>query len=144
MAQLIFKDSGLLIHEGQPPIIYQNWPSYNEETHTIVFVEQEFPNRRRENQIWFYFPTLDLFFQNDRSEHAAIKAFRTLLDAERFYEIIDCLDECGAIHECLHCMEIAKFRRKLERLRSASKITIQEKTIMDDLVVHLDGSPPIG
>lgn len=145
LAQLIFKDSGLLLHEGQPPIIYQQWHSYNEEIHDIVFCEQEFPNRRRENQIWFYFPTLNKFFPSERSEHAAVKAFKSQIEDEsRFDEIIDDLEASGQFQEALDSLNMKKVRRKLERLMQEGKITIQERVKLDDLVIHLTGEPPIG
>ena len=144
MAQLIFKDSGLLIHEGQPPIIYQNWPSYNAEIHDIVFSEQEFPNRRRENQIWFYFPTINEFFSSHRSEHAIVKAWKSQLDETRLEEIMDELEDTGQFQECLNSLNITKIRRKFERLRQSGQITTQERVILDDLVIHFTDDPPIG
>jgi hypothetical protein len=143
MSQLIFKDSGLLIHEGQPPIIYQQWKSYNSEIHEIVSINQEFPNRRRENQIWFYFPTLQKFFLNERAEHAIVKAFKEILGS-RFNEIMDDLEETGPVQDCLHELNIKKLRGKLDRLRQKGLITIQERTVLDDTVVHIGDNQQIG
>ena len=152
MAELIFKDTGLLIDEGDTAENYMERIEFDPEFHQIVNTGQQFNRsstkchlmRSPMRQVWFYFPTLNKFFLNERSEHSAIKAFKSVLGPERFTDIMDDLEETGPIHDCLHALDIPKLRRKLERLRQKGLISIQERVNLDDLVIHFTDEPPMG
>lgn len=145
MAQLILKDSGLLIEEGNAAALAAaNDPAF----YAVVDTGQVFDafdmtpgqptvGRVPDRQVWFYFPTKNRFFQSTRKYHAIEKAIGDEFGAARGEEILDYLERFGPIRETLDKLDTKKARRKLVAAVNAGHITAQEAQALRDLIVHL-------
>lgn len=146
MSQKIFNDTGLLIDDGYSAEEYQERPDWDPNLMSIVDTGQTFKEfslnpvasgRVPDRQVWFYFPTLNLFFQSTRKTHAIIAAAKTLFASERWSEIEDILEEHGPIYEFLARLDLQKVRHKIARARSLGLITDTEVQQLSNLVSHL-------
>jgi len=132
MAEKIFKDTGLLLEFGKTQSEFEEGIDWNPDFHYVVNTSQTFDF----NKIYFYFPTLNLFFESTRNIHAVYRAAKTLFDDERWEEIQDVLDEYDVWRQ-LHSFNFALARRKILRARDIGLITSQEVSDMAALVAHL-------
>lgn len=148
MAQLIFKDSGLLLAEGQTQGEFEADPGYDSNFHQVVDTGQEFETFVMEPgeptvgwvptvQKWFYFPTLNLFVQSSRKKHAILAAAETLFSPSRWDEILNYIDEQGGFRTMLHDLDLSTARRKIQRARDKGLITAAEVQALAELVAHL-------
>jgi len=135
MAQKIFTDCGRLIDSGKTAEEYQEQPDWNAAIHDTVDTGQTFDLSTR--QMWFYFPTLGLFFESTEKQHAIFAAAKTLFTATRWKEIEDILDSQGAIREMIARFDLTLARRKIARARAQGLITAIETTALANLVAHL-------
>ncbi len=146
MAQKIFIDSGMMLDEGRTPAEYMAQADWNPAIMQIVDTGQVFDQldmgppatgRVPQNQKWFYFPSLNQFFQSTDKKHAIIAAAETLFTAERWEEIMDYIDEQGGFQRQLARMDLKTARRKIQRARAKGLITTDEVQALAELVAHL-------
>lgn len=138
MAQLIFKDSGLLLREGDIASNYQDlelYPEYDPAVHQIVKTGQTFHIKRVPwRQVWFYISSMNKFFQSRRRRHALLVAAEEIIGATRWEEIQDALEEQGPIHEYLADLDLQTLKRKVQRARSKDLITADELSALAGLL----------
>ena len=138
MAQLINSDTGILVEEGKTEAEFLAWEGYDPTHNEVVDTGQTFElNRVPKRQIWFYFPSLNIFVQSTRHQHAILTAAKSLFTETRWDEIEDILEEHGAINEILNRLDLRKMRRKIQRARQKGLITAAEVSALSDLVAHL-------
>lgn len=148
MSQLIFKDSGLLLAEGQTQAEFEADPGYDSAFHQVVDTGQAFetfvmnPGEPTVGwvptvQKWFYFPSLDQFVQSTSKKHAILAAAETLFSASRWEEILDYIDEQGGFRSMLNRLDLTTARRKIQRARDKGLITVGEVQALAELVQHL-------
>lgn len=132
MAQLIFKDSGILIHQGKTTTEYENDPDFDSQIHQIVDVSGLFLD-----DIYFYFPTLNNFFKSNSKGHAIARAIKQIIDPGRIDALIDALEENGSFHAYLNSFNIQMIRRKINNANAKFDISIQERDDILNLIAHL-------
>jgi hypothetical protein len=118
MAQLIFKDSGLLIHQGRSTTEYENDPEFDIEIHEAVDVTGVF-----EDDIFFYFPTLNTFLKSNNKGHAIARAIKQIIDPGRIDALIDALEDNGSFHAYLNSFNIQMIRRKINKSQFRNEMT---------------------
>lgn len=140
MPQLYNIDSGLMIDAGHTFEEYQSRPEWDALIMAVVESGQEFEEARvPKRQIWFYFPNLNLFFLNERTEHSIMKAAKYYLGESRWEEIEETLESLGSFHDDLDRLDIKKVRRKLKKAREQGLITVTELKNIKDIVSHING-----
>lgn len=140
MAQLIFKDSGLLLDEGDTAENYADTdkhPEYDPNFHDIVDTGQTFQTfvmtpgqpttgRVPDRETWFYVNGVGKFYLNQRRRHAILSAAAELIGEARWEEIQDALEEQGPIHEYFADLDLQTVKRKVIRAREKGLITQAE------------------
>lgn len=138
MAQLIFKDSGIMLHQGKTAAQYADTletPDYDPAVHQIVDTGQIFNvNWVPDREVWFYFSGPDKFYQSTRRKHALLAAAEELIGPTRWEEIQDALEEQGPIMEYLASLDLATLKRKVLRAQSKGLITAGEVTLLQGLL----------
>lgn len=135
MAQKILSDSGLLIEAGKTTSEFESAGDWDPINCQVVNTGQTFDSDDRSK--WFYFPTLNTFYQATSKKHAVFAAAETLFTAERWTEIEDILDERGSVRESLARLDLTRARRKIQRARTLGLITVAEVQALAQLVAHL-------
>jgi len=149
MAQLIFKDSGLLLDEGDTASNYADTdkhPEYDPAVHEIVDTGQTFDpfvmnpgqpttGRVPERQTWFYIAAMNKFYLNTRRRHSILQAAKELIDDDaRWEQIQDALEEQGAISEYFAELDLQSVKRKVIRAREMGRITAEEVATLRSLL----------
>ena len=135
MAQKIFIETGLLIEDGRTQAEYESDPEWDPSQHSVVDTGQSFNDR----SIYFYFPTLNLFFLSTNQIHAVYRAAKTLFTESRWDEISDILDDYD-VWRMLHTFDMAVAKRKIVRARTIGLLTVAEVQSLSALVAHLPGA----
>jgi hypothetical protein len=130
MAQLIFNDTGMLVDQGRSAVEYENDPDFDPGIFQVVDVVESF----LPGTIYFYFPSLNMFFKFTLRKHAISRAFQHVLSPTRIQEIIDDLESNGSIYYHINRLNIEQIRRKINRLYDNAKLTLEER---DDLIAVL-------
>lgn len=133
MAQKMLLETGLLVEDGRSVAEYMADPNWDPLIYQTADVVQAFDS---ENP-WFYFPTLNQFFRSTPRIHAILRAARTLFTATRWDEIIEHLEEQGAIPQYLGQLNLPVVRRKILKARDKGLITASEVSDLAALVAHL-------
>lgn len=135
MAQKIFLDTSLLIEDGRTQAEYEADPDWDPAIFGIVDTFQVFDL----DTVYFYFPTLNLFYKSTETIHAVYRAAETLFTQSRWEEISDLLDEFD-IWRMLNTFDLAVAKRKIIRARDRGFITVAEVQSLAALVAHLPGA----
>ncbi len=132
MAQLIFRDSGMLVDIGD------QFADFDPEFHQIVDTGQTFHEFRvPKRQMWFYCPAKDWFYLSTRQKHGLVDAIKSQFETDRSEEIEDILEEHG-IEDLLNRLDIIKLRRKLQKARGLGQITVEEGQKILAIFDHLE------
>lgn len=135
MAQKIITETGLLVEDGRTQTEYESDPDWDPSNFSVVDTGQILES----NTIFFYFPTLNLFFKSTPQIHAVYRAAKTLFTTTRWDEISDLLDEHD-VWRMLNTFDLAIAKRKIIRARDKGLITVAEVQSLADLVAHLPGA----
>ena len=120
MAQLIMKDSGLLIEEGRTQQQYESDPGWDPNYFSVVDTGQTFDQldldpvasgRVPDRQVWFYVQSLDQFFQSTGPKHAYLSALETQFSPGRWTALINGID--WPINELLHELKMDDVNARL-------------------------------
>jgi hypothetical protein len=131
MAQIYNSDSGLMAHQGQDVIDYQDWDDFG--SWTVTNSAQVFP-ADWEQHAWFYVESIGQYFKAEGDLHALFVAAKTLFTPERWEEIRDALDEMGPIKSYLDRLDLPRLKRKAQRARDIGLITQDELTALSGLL----------
>lgn len=127
MAQLYFKDSGLLLQEGNDAAHYQGQDDYDAVVHGIADTGQAFHiNWVPKRQVWFYIKDLDVFYESKEGIHAFWAAAADEFTPSRWAEIEDILEESGSVKKALNDLKHAKVVDKATKQFDRGLITNQE------------------
>lgn len=127
MAQLYFKDSGLMLQEGHDAAYYQGQDDYDASVHGIADTGQSFHiNWVPKRQVWFYIKDLDLFYESKDQTHAFWAAAADEFTPARWAEIEDILEESGSVKKALNDLKHSKIVDKATKQHDRGLITNQE------------------
>lgn len=135
MSELILKDSGLLVD------VADEFPEVDENFYQIVNSGQTFDQHVPNREIWFYCPSTNTFYQNNRKRHGLFNAIdsRFTLDRIRWDEIQEVLEDIGA-NDLLNNLNIVLLRRKLSRAQQKGLISDDERQTILSIVDHLEAT----
>lgn len=127
MAQLYFKDSGLLLQEGEDSAVYMALDDYDPAVHGIADTGQTWHiNWVPKRQVWFYVKDLDLFYESKGGIHAFWAAAADEFTPARWAEIEDILEESGSVKKALNELKHSKIVDKATKQHDRGLITPQE------------------
>jgi len=146
MAQLIFLDTGMMLDAGHTQAEYEARDDWDPLSMAVVDTGQTFepfnPALPAQGwvpkcQKWFFFPTLNSFFQSTSKKHAILSAAETLFSPSRWDEIKSAVEEQGSFSRSLSRLDLSEARKKIIRARDKGLITPQEVSDLAALVAHL-------
>lgn len=127
MAQVYFRDSGLLTDEGRTEEEFRNEADFNPAIHDIADTGQTFNiNRVPKRQVWFYIKDLDQFYESKDGTHAFWAAAAAQFSNGRWKQIEDILEESGSVKKALNELKHAKIIEKATKQQGRSLITVDE------------------
>lgn len=133
--ELYFKDSGLLVAEGESQEQLEARPEYDPTVHGISDTGQTWhPARVPRREVWFYIKSENKYYLSTRTKHSIVSAAEEKIGAARWAEIEDEIEDVCPLGELLAVRDLVKFKRKVERAFDKGNITFAEVLSIKALV----------
>jgi len=136
MAQCYFKDTGLLVDQGDTEANYQAAGWYDSQIHATCNESFSFPADWRDMP-WFYVPSTNSFYRYRDGLHPILQAAETQFTGPEWTDMTNKLDEIGGFCDCLNRMDITRFQAKIVYAESSARISSADATKLNSVIAHL-------